>query len=195
METNFCLDYYAVRVLKPIRTRSFGVKPRKFVSADNELSIYTYLKDVAYQVHAHFEWNTNRPELKSDRNEHTHHNIARRMIERGGRRDIFLGTRECQGYVEPCSFGEGQGFYDTIDELAFGFMFHGMTYADEAVRTVDIGRMTARFWWPIMKRGVIEFPRPEVCRDTRFLREMEMKPFGDENFCDFSGCSEFQDEE
>ncbi len=32
------------------------------------------------------------------------------MIEKGGRQDIFLGTRECQGYVKPCKFGEGIGF-------------------------------------------------------------------------------------
>ena len=59
---------------------------------------------------AHFEWNDNRPELKQDRNENKHHNIAKRMIIRGGRRDVFLGTRECQGYVSPCEFGEGEGF-------------------------------------------------------------------------------------
>ncbi len=41
------------------------------------------------------------------------------MIERGGRRDIFLGTRECQGYVEPCVFGEGEGAYDAFD-MDFG---------------------------------------------------------------------------
>ena len=96
------------------------------------LSFYTYLKNCRYQVMAHFEWNENRPELAGDRNENKHHNIAKRMIEKGGRRDIFLGTRECQGYVVPCKFGEGEGHYDNIQELAFGLMYHGITYADEA---------------------------------------------------------------
>lgn len=49
-----------------------------------------------------------------------------------GGRDVFLGARECQGYVEPCIFGEGTGAYDDTPELAFGLMYHGITYADEA---------------------------------------------------------------
>lgn len=53
-----------------------------------------------------FEFNLNHPELENDRNEHKHHNIAKRMVARGGRRDVFLGTRECQAFVEPCVFGE-----------------------------------------------------------------------------------------
>lgn len=185
----------AVRVMKRIQTRSSGVKPMKYNKGGvSELSIYTYLRDVEYQVRAHFEWNLNRPELEEDRIEHKHHNIARRMIERGGRRDVFLGTRECQGYVEPCVFGEGEGEYDRIDELAFGFMLHGLTYADEAVREQDKDYMTVRFWWPIMRKGVIEFPRPEDCTDMRHLRKMEIKPFGSK-YSNFSGLDEFQGEE
>ena len=94
----------AVRIMKPIQTETKANRPISY-NGGNDLSYYTYLKDVSYQVRAHFEWNRNRPELESDRNENKHHNIARRMISRGGRRDIFLGTRECQGYVVPCEFG------------------------------------------------------------------------------------------
>ena len=36
-----------------------------------------------------------------DRNENKHYFIAKRMIERGGRRDVFLGACEYQAYVEP----------------------------------------------------------------------------------------------
>ena len=77
------------------------------------------------------------------------------MIERGGRRDIFLGTRECMGYVEPCAFEEGTGFYDHSGELPYGLFYHGITYADEAVLSEDKGQMTVRFWNPIMRNGVI----------------------------------------
>ena len=98
----------AVRVMNPIRTEVKGIRPIKY-NGGNDLSYYTYLRDCRYQVRAHFEWNMNRPELELDRDENKHHNIARRMIKKGGRRDIFLGTRECQGYVEPCIFGEGIG--------------------------------------------------------------------------------------
>lgn len=179
----------AVRVMNPIQMETKGIKPAKY-SGGNELAYYTYLRNVRYQVRAHFEWNKNREELKEDRNENKHHNIAKRMITRGGRRDIFLGTRECQGYIEPCDFdaGAGESFYYDIEELAFGFMYHGITYADEAIREEDKGKMTVRFWRPVMKRGVIQFVRPEACSDYRYIKDMGMKHFNHNNF---SGLSEF----
>ena len=180
----------AVRVMNQIQTEVKGVRPIHYHNSDNDLSYYTYLKNCRYQVRAHFEWNENRPELISDRNEHKHHNIAQRMIEKGGRRDIFLGTRECQGYVEPCAFGEGAGAYDDLKELHFGLTYHGITYADEAYSPETQGKMTARFWYPVMQNGIITFPRPEDCPLAKPLREMEMKPFG-EDFANFSGLREF----
>ncbi len=178
----------SVRVMKRIQTEVKGIRPTHYQDDKNDLAYYTYLKDCLYQVRAHFEWNENRPELASDRNEHKHHNIAKRMILKGGRRDIFLGTRECQGYVEPCVFGEGEGAYDDLPELGFGLMYHGITYADEAYSLETQGKMTARFWRPVMRRGVIDFPRPEDCPLAKTLREMEVKPFGESNF---SGLREF----
>lgn len=76
-----------------------------------------------YQVLAHFEWNDLREELADDRDENKHHNIAMRSVRQGGRRDIFLGARECQAYVEPCEFGGGEGFYDSYGEWNMGYMF------------------------------------------------------------------------
>ena len=179
----------AVRVMNPIRTEVKGIRPIKY-SGDNDLAYYTYLKECRYQVRAHFEWNKNRPELAADRNENKHHNIARRMIAKGGRRDIFLGTRECQAYVEPCVFGEGTGAYDDLDELGFGLMYHGITYADEAYSEETRGQMTANFWYPVMKKGVIEFPKPSECPLHKPLGSMEMKPFGEING-NFIGLREF----
>ena len=178
-----------VRVMNQIQTEVKGIRPIKY-SGGNDLAYYTYLKNCCYQVRAHFEWNENRPELENDRDENKHHQIALRMIRKGGRRDIFLGTRECQGYVEPCKFGSGKGAYDDLPELGFGLMYHGITYADEAYSEETREKMTARFWYPVMKRGIITFPRPEDCPGQKFLRNMEMKPFGTalENF---SGLREF----
>ena len=178
-----------VRVMNQIQTEVKGIRPIKY-SGGNDLAYYTYLKNCRYQVRAHFEWNENRPELKNDRDENKHHQIARRMIRKGGRRDVVLGTRECQGYVEPCEFGSGEGAYDDLPELGFGLMYHGITYADEAYSEETQQKMTARFWYPVMKRGIITFPRPEDCPGQKFLRNMEMKPFGTalENF---SGLREF----
>lgn len=178
-----------VRVLNPIQTEVKGIRPIKY-SGGNDLSYYTYLKNCRYQVRAHFEWNENRPELASDRNENKHHEIAKRMIQKGGRRDIFLGARECQGYVEPCVFGEGPGAYDGTPELAFGLMYHGITYADEAWSEETKGKMTANFWYPIMRQGVIHFQRPEECPLHKTLGKMKIKPFG-EGQGNFIGLKEF----
>ncbi len=175
----------AVRIMNPIQTEVKGIRPIKYQSSQNDLSYYTYLKNCRYQVRAHFEWNENRPELAGDRNENKHHNIAKRMIARGGRRDIYLGTRECQGYVEPCVFDEGAGAYDDLPELAFGLMYHGITYPDESYNEETKGNMTLRMWRPVMKNGVITFPRPEDCPIQRPIRPMGMKPFGEE-FGNFS---------
>jgi len=162
-----------VRVMKPIRTQTRAMKPIK-LSGGNDLAIYTYLVDVEYQVLAHFEWNEYQTELVDDRIDGKHYQIAQRMLERGGRQDIFLGTRDCQGYVKPSTFGEGQGFYDSIDEVSFGLMFHGFDYPDETGKN----ELITRLWNPVMKHGVIEFSRPEHCKIRKFVRQMKAKKFG-----------------
>ncbi len=163
-----------VRVMKRIRTQTKGTKPQEF-GGGNTLAIYTFLADVEYQVRAHFEWNVHRVELASDRIDGKHHSIALRTLERGGRQDVFLGTRDCQGYVEPCEFDSDAGELDEAGELAFGLMFHGFDYPDE---TGD-GKLHARFWQQKMVNGVIQFDRPDGCQKHRKLvREMSVKPFG-----------------
>lgn len=161
-----------VRVMKRIRTQTKGTKPLVY-SGGNDLAIYTFLADVEYQVRAHFEWNECRPELASDRNAGKHFAVAQRMLERGGRQDIFLGTRDCQGYVEPCEFGSGTGDFDGGGELAYGLMFHGFDYPDEA----GDGKLHARFWKPTLRDGVISFPRPDACTIRKFVRDMQAKQF------------------
>lgn len=156
----------AVRVINQIQTESRGMRPIK-MNGGNELSYYTYLRNVEYQVSAHFEWNEHRPDLDGDRNEHKHHNIARRCIEQGGRRDIFLGTRECQAYVEPCEFGEGDSFYEKHDYLDFGLMFHGFDYPDETGQN----ELAVRLWRQIMKNGVIEYDMPSNVGLRRVVKD------------------------
>lgn len=165
-----------VRVLNKITTQAKGIRPIK-MNGGNDLSYYTYLSDVRYQVLAHFEFNENRLNLKQDWNEHKHHHIAKRMIDKGGRRDIFLGTRECQGYVIPCVFGEKDGFYDNYGEISFGTMFHGFNYPDETGED----KLETRFWQPKMVNGVIEFIHPKSCQQVRFIREQKAKTFVDQH--------------
>lgn len=189
----------AIRVMKPIQTQTKGIRPIK-MGGGNDLSYYTYLKDVRYQVRAHFVWNENRPELATDRNEYKHHNIAKRMIEKGGRRDVFLGTRECQGYVQPCVFGQGEGYYDKQEgqpdrEISFGIVYHGISYPDERAPGAPEGQMVVRFWNAVMKNGIVEFPPPEACPIKRVVREgMSVKPFSKERN-NFTGLDEFREVE
>ncbi len=162
-----------VRVMKPLRTQTKGTKPLVW-GGGNSLAIYTFLHEVEYQVEAHFEWNEQRPELANDRINGKHFSIAKRVLEKGGRQDIFLGVRDCQAYVEPCRFGYGEGAYDDIDELGFGLMFHGFDYPDETGQD----ELHSRFWHATMRRGVLEFPRPKECKTRRFIRKMTAKEFG-----------------
>lgn len=194
-----------VRVINPIQNQVKGIRPIKYSNGGNDLSYYTYLKNVYYQVRAHFVLNENRPELIEEeiqnmsRNgktaarqdvENKHHNIAKRMIEKGGRRDIFLGTRECQGYVEPCDFGRGAGAYDNFEKWDFGIMYHGITYRDEAYSRRTKGKMTVRLAHIEMKNGIIEFPAPEDCKIERPIKEMDIKAFGGKHN-NFTGLAEF----
>ncbi len=177
----------AVRVMKRVRTHSRALKPLNFdgiypsardpaVAKQvpfNGMAIYTYLTDVCYQVRAHFEWNLHRPELEGDRNEHKHHQIALKSLAVGGRQDVFLGTRDCQAYVEPQAFGSGPGDLDHDGELAYGVMFHGFDCPDET----GADELHARFWSPRLGNGVLEFPRPEACTSRKFVRTMGRKRF------------------
>lgn len=162
-----------VRVLNAIQTEVKAVRPIKYQNDKNDLMYYTYLREPAYQVRAHFEFNENRQDLAYDWNEFKHHNIAKRAVKKGGRRDIFLGTRECQGYVEECRFGEGEGFYDDYGEINFGPMFHGFTYPDEG----NNKSFQSRFWNPTLKDGIIKFVRPEDCDIVRTIHKDDVRQF------------------
>lgn len=156
----------AVRIMKPIKNESVNVRPIGY-GGGNTLSIYTYLSNVEYQVQAHFEWNENRPDLEEDRNENKHFFQMKRMIEKGGRRDVFLGTRESQGYVEPCKFGDCEGAYDNSKDYSFGLMYHGFDYPDETGKE----EMAARFWTPVMEKGIVRYLRPEDCTVRKHIRD------------------------
>ncbi len=174
-----------VRIMRRIRTQSKSIKPLVFHGVYpsmkdsskkqepfNTLAIYTYLADVEYQVQAHFIWNQHRKDMEQDQIDGKHFQVAKRMVEKGGRQDIFLGTRECQGYVEPCTFGEGTGEYDKCGELAYGLMFHGFDYPDET----GVEKLYSRFWRPVLVDGVVTFPKSEECSVRKFVREMKPKP-------------------
>lgn len=167
-----------VRVMNPIQMESKGVRPLKYNTGENDLANYTYLRNVRYQVRAHFIFNPHRPDLAHDRNEGKHYSILQRSLKAGGRRDIYLGTRECQGYVEPCEFGSGEGYYDDDNRVHYlGTMVHGFNYPDETGED----ELSVRLWSVEMVRGYIKFPRPEECKIVRPIRKMQAKRFHEGN--------------
>lgn len=171
----------SVKIINRIQTESKGIRPIKY-GGGNDLSRYLYLKDVAYIVTAHFEFNLNRPELKKDHNENKHYFITKRSLEKGGRRDIFLGVRECQAYAEPIDFNKEKSYYEGMGEMEFGMQYHSLSYPDEN----GINKILTRFWYPKMKNGVIEFCRPEECPKEVEIREMKPKVFNEDNYTGFN---------
>ena len=187
---SICFLIDEVCVMNPIRMESKNIRPISYEQPQNTLSVYTYLADPVYLVRAHFIANPHRtePDLIADgQNEHKHHNIARRMVQRGGRRDIFLGTRECQGYVEPCDFDEEKkrSYYAGRGQIDFGVMFHGFDYPDETGRDM----LAVRFWRPKMVDGVIAFCTPQDCTMRQDVRPMKTRVFGGRH-CNFAGLEE-----
>lgn len=159
-----------VRVINKIQTETKGIRPIKYTEGGNDLANYTYLKNVEYRVSAHFIRNDMREDLYSDYNENKHYFIAKRYLEKGGRRDIFLGARECGGYVEPYNFDEGKGYYDEkIND--FGLMFHSFIYPSVTGRN----ELKANLDYIKMQNGIIEFNQPKNCRLQRVVKETEYK--------------------
>ena len=179
-----------VRIMHPIQTESKSIRPISYTGDSNTLSIYDYLREPRYQVCAHFIPNPycTEPDLIADSlNENKHHNIARRMVVKGGRRDVFLGTRECQAYVEPCIYGDSNGYYDNGGEVDLGLMFHSFAYPEQTGKD-ELG---VRLWHAKMVNGEIVFPSPDECDPALYRRVRSMKPihFGS-RYGNFSGLNE-----
>lgn len=152
-----------VRVMHRVERRSIGTRPISLYDSEKSImSIYNYLMDVEYQVRAHIEWDYSQENLAHDRIDNKHWESAKRWIKKGGHRKVFLGTSECVAYVEPCTFGEGNGYYDNAGTSDLGIMLHGITYATKSDRTQYV-----RLWNYVMENGVIHFPRPEECTIVR----------------------------
>lgn len=177
----------SVRVMNPIKMQSKGIRPLVYGgSPENTLSYYTYLADVEYEVRAHFMWNLNREDLQQDRNENKHHNVAKRMVEKGGRRDIFLGTRECQAYVEPVVYGKKESYYQKEFEVNFGLGYHSFVYPSES----GIDELHALFDAPIMREGEIIFEVDHTKLVSRFIKKMDNEVLMTSGLNEFDGGGE-----
>ena len=137
--------------------------------------VHTYLVNVEYLVNFHFEWNTERENTERDFDEIKHTQILLRSLERGGRRDIFLGTRECIGHIERLHEGEyKKAVSPYVDQqIDFGFQFHSFAYPTEHATE---GELIANYSRVVMKDGVIAFVRPEECEIQHRITDYSIRP-------------------
>lgn len=171
--------YYVVdsfKVNKPFKTETKGIRA-PLNAGGNDLNYYTYLKDVEYLVKFHFEWNLNRDDLKMDRNEKKHQQILIRSLKKGGRRDAFLGTRECVANVEYIT--EREYLQETTpfanQSISMGIMFHSFTYPGES--TTKCNRLISNFSSVTLKNGEVKFLRPEECEIRHDLGNYSIRDF------------------
>lgn len=160
-----------VKVINEIHTETKGV--RAMVGRGKaDLNYVTYLKEPYYLVKYHFEWNDDRPDLDYDRNVKKHEAILERSLKKGGRRDIFLGTRECVGYVEYITEEEYEktpSYYDNQTQ-SFGIMFHSFKYPakpDYPLKSLFTNTM--------MENGVIKFKSQDECEIENTLSQYDFK--------------------
>ena len=159
----------SVRIMNPFRFEARSRKLPNYYGPGCDLGYRTYLKDVSYQVRVALNWSLDE-NYKEDRNFAKHMESARRWTERGGRMPIVLGTSDCTGYVEPCTFGSGAGYYDGID-MSMGLMFHSHTYPNQAYNKATTKKLTTNMWNCDMNNGIITFPDPKDCPIHRVLHD------------------------
>lgn len=159
----------SVRIMNPIQMETRCKRLKNYSAPGYDISYYTYLHKVSYQVRVALEW-SNDKNYEQDRNIGKHLSSVDRWIMRGGKRPIFLGIGECIGYVEPCVFGEGKSYYDNVD-MDFGIMFHSFTYANQAYDENTENALTTNLFNAKMENGIITFPRAEDTPIKRFIRE------------------------
>lgn len=160
-----------VKVIKEIQTETIGTRALlNNMSAD--LSYVSYLRDVEYLLKFHFIWNEQRTDLIKDRNMNKHEAIMERSIKKGGRRDIFLGTRECVGlvsYLTSDEYKKAESKYDG-QTIPFGIMFHSFKYPTDSKC-----KLKSYYTNTVMKNGIITFKNQSDCEIENELSSYSFK--------------------
>ncbi|RLV28211.1 type I-C CRISPR-associated protein Cas5 [Streptococcus iniae] len=163
-----------IKVINQIQTELHGVRALlKDYSAD--LSYVSYLSHVEYLVKFHFIWNENRPDLSQDRLPNKHEAIMARSLKKGGRRDVFLGTRECMGLVDEISqedYEEAESYYKDLS-IDFGIMFHSFAYPIDKSQPLK-----SYFTKTVMENGIVRFKEQTDCEIENVLSSYAFKPAG-----------------
>lgn len=159
---------HRVRVVNPIQYGSYGVCfPGK---EGYDIFHWMVLQNVCYEVEAWFEWNHERPDLRKDRIAAKHLARFKSALAHGGRRDVYLGSRSFQGYVEPCEFGKAPGAFDEAGCEDMGMMFHSFDYDDSSAVMKHGKALNERFAPVQMENGIITFVDAEKCPVVREIK-------------------------
>lgn len=169
-----------VLILKPIGYQNIQVNEvkdtvitqRPFIAPKRRIQkMQTYLYDVHYIIEAHFEWSGKEP---GDENLGKHLDIFHRSLAAGGRRDVFLGLRECTAIVNPIDakfdkikaedrfnavVDEQNGAWKSVGQtgltMSIGLMFYGWEWG-----TAKDGTDSPMFFHATVKNGILEYPHP-----------------------------------
>lgn len=148
-----------VKVVNPIKLVSRGYRAL-YDSLAPGLNYITALENLVYLVKFRFSWNLSRPDLAKDRIMKKHEAIMERSLKKGGRRDVFLGSREFLGYVEYITeeeyLSEKTAYFGST--LDFGNMFHSFRYPK-----FKEDKFESLFTHIIMQDGIIKFKKQEEC--------------------------------
>lgn len=95
-----------------------------------------------------------------------------RSLKKGGRRDVFLGTRECFALVEQIDKEEYENYKSFYDgqNLSFGIMFQEFIYP-----TQPGGELISCFTETNMQNGVITFKDSKACEIKNTLDTYSFK--------------------
>src|SRR5699024_6965786 len=160
-----------VKVINENHTETKGI--RALVGKGKaDLNYVTYLSNPLYLVKYHFEWNEQRPDLEYDRNSRKHEAILERSLKKGGRRDIFLGTRECVGYIDFITeeeYEETPSYYNGQTQ-SFGIMFHSFKYPIKSGEPLK-----SLFANTVMEDGIVKFKSQKECEIVNTLSEYNFK--------------------
>lgn len=133
----------------------------------SKLTRVSYLTNVEYLVKVRMIWNPDALEGHNvDKNATKHINIFQRALNSGGRLPIYLGRKECKGYVEPITaqnFDTARSCYSNVD-IDFGTMFHSFDFPETYIENEN--EMPAYFDDVSMESGLIKF---------RTLREIKIE--------------------
>lgn len=179
-----------ILILKPIQYQNIQVNEvkdavitqRPFIAPERRVQkMQSYLYNVHYIIEAHFEWSGKHPE---DENLGKHLDIFHRSLEAGGRRDVFLGLRECTAIVEPIdekfyALKSQDRFNAVVDEqhgkwkrlgqtgltMGIGLMFYAWDWG-----AAKDGTDVPIFFNALVKKGILEYPRPED--DATLIRQV-----------------------